>query len=345
MAPLPGGAAKCWPTRLAAGIAFLLLAACGTDGTGVVVRPVTPAPTATPMPASPSPPATATPEPGRITIAAVGDVMLARSVAWRMETDGPAVPFEHVRDVLLGADIAVANLEMAISERGTAEAKTYTFRAGPVAADALTAGGFDVVGLANNHALDFGAEALFDTMASLAGRGVAYAGAGPDLASARAPAILERGGLRIAVLAYTDIPGAHWAATADRPGIAWLDLDHVRADVAAAREEADHVIVLYHFGVEGSTAVSERQRAQARAAIDASATLVLGSHPHVLQEIEEYGGGVIAYSLGNFVFDGFDGLANQTAILQVELDARGVVGWELIPAEIIDGVPRLRQGE
>lgn len=333
---------------LAFALAPILLAACGTGEADVVVRAVTPAATptaaATATP-SPGPTATPAPDPGRVTIAAVGDVMLARSLAWRMEHDGPGVPFEHVGDVLRGADIAVANLEMAISERGTAEAKTYTFRAGPIAADALAGAGIDVVGLANNHALDFGVDALLDTMGHLGERGIAHAGAGSNVDAARAPAIVEVGGLRIALLSYTDIPGAHWAATEDGAGVAWLDVGGVRADVAGARATADHVVVLYHFGIEGSTGVSGSQREQARAAIDAGATLVLGTHPHVWQEIEEYSGGLIAYSLGNFVFDGFDGAANETAILLIELDAGGVVSWELVPAEIVDGIPRLRAEE
>lgn len=337
------------PWQLAALVAgvLALFAACRSGEAGVVVRVVTPTATAPDAPATPSPaPAPSpTPEPGRVTIAAVGDVMLARSLAWRMEADGPGVPFEHVREVLRAADLAVVNLEMAISERGAAEAKTYTFRAGPDAADALVDGGIDVAGLANNHALDFGADALLDTIAYLDEHGIAHAGAGPDMDSARSPAVVDRGGLRIAFLSYTDIPGAHWAATDERPGIAWLDLDHVREDIAAARNDAGHVVVLYHFGIEGSTAVSERQREQGRAAIDAGATLVLGSHPHVLQEVEEYGGGLIAYSLGNFVFDGFEGAANETAILRVELDQDGIVSWELVPAEIVDGIPRLREEE
>ncbi|MGB4863195.1 MAG: CapA family protein, partial [Tepidiformaceae bacterium] len=125
---------------------------------------------------------------------------------------------------------------------------------------------------------------------------------------------------------------------------AWADTASVTNAVHTAAASADLVVVMLHFGIEYATEPNATQQRLAHAAIDAGATLVIGSHPHVLQEVEEYGGGLIAYSLGNFVFDGFDGSANETAILEVTLSASGVESWKLVPVDIVkNGLPRLRE--
>ena len=129
------------------------------------------------------------------------------------------------------------------------------------------------------------------------------------------------------------------------PGVAWATPENVTTAVAAAREAADIVVVAFHFGAEYAATPSQSQRDIARAAIDAGASLVIGSHPHVLQEVEEYGGGLIAYSLGNFVFDGFEGASNTSAILNVTLAPDGaILAWSLTPVQIgFDGLPTLVQ--
>ena len=136
----------------------------------------------------------------RVTIAAVGDVMLGRSIGQVIEHDGPATIFADVRTSLAGADIAVANLECAVGDGGTPEPKAYTFLAPPGAVAALVDSGIDIVGLANNHALDFGPETLRREIALLDAAGMAHAGAGVDVRGARAPAILTRNGLRVAFI-------------------------------------------------------------------------------------------------------------------------------------------------
>ena len=246
----------------------------------------------------------------------------------------------------------MANLECAIGVSGTPAPKAYTFQAPPVAAEALALAGIDLVSLANNHSLDYGPESLAETQTLLAGQGVLSVGAGRSRAAAHAPATVERAGLTIAFLAYVSVPverGGYdpsaWAATEDAPGVAWLDIAAMQADIEAAGAHADLVVVLLHFGLEWELEPSEAQREQARAAIDAGATLVLGSGPHVLQEVETYGDGLIAYSLGNFAFDGFWDPANDSAILLVELTAAGVAGYELVPVTIVDGIPLLAPPE
>ena len=281
-------------------------------------------------------------------LAAAGDVMLGRSVGVRLETEGADVAFAGVRDILEGAGITVANLESAVGVTGAPAPKAYTFRAPPVAVDALVLAGIDLVSLANNHSLDYGPGSLAETRALLAERGILSPGAGPNQAAAHAPAVIERQGLTIAFLAYVNVPVERggfdpriWTATDEAPGVAWLDIATMAEDIRAARTGADLVVVMLHFGLEWELAPSAAQREQARAAIDAGATLVIGSGPHVLQPLEPYGDGLIAYSLGNFVFDGFWDPANDSAILLVELTAAGVAAYELVAVTIVDGIPVL----
>jgi poly-gamma-glutamate synthesis protein (capsule biosynthesis protein) len=247
---------------------------------------------------------------------------------------------------LASADLTVGNLETSISDEGTPAAKGYTFRAPPQTAAALKDAGFDVVSQANNHALDYGPVALADTRRLVEEQGILITGAGADLAQATQPAILERNGLRIAFLGFVDTAAegsyneADWAATATTPGVAWASTAAITEAVRAAKAEADVVVVMLHAGVEYATTPSASQQTFAEAAIDAGAALVLGAHPHVLQPVVPYHGGVIAYGRGNFVFDGLDLPANTTAIFEATITSAGVQSWKLVPVSIGgDGLP------
>jgi poly-gamma-glutamate synthesis protein (capsule biosynthesis protein) len=278
---------------------------------------------------------------------AVGDLMLARSIGRRIQSDGATAPFRQVASILAEADLLVGNLECAISIRGNPVAKTYRFRAPPKAARGLAEVGFDIVGLANNHALDYGPVALADTLSHLERNGVAHAGAGTDRRSAREPAIVTRNGLRIAFLSYVDAELASpewasldWEATEARAGLAYGRPDEVAADVEAAGSRADVVIVMLHAGRELRRQPTRSQRRLALAATEAGAALVIGAHPHRLQAAAWKGDGYVAWSLGNFVFDRFGGTWNDTAILDVTLTAEGVSAVRWRPAVIEDGFPR-----
>jgi poly-gamma-glutamate synthesis protein (capsule biosynthesis protein) len=293
----------------------------------------------------------AEPEPDYVTLAAVGDMMFARTVADGIATDGPDYAFDEA-ERLLEADITFGNLECVLSDRGTPADKGYTFAGDPSVAEALADAGFDVLSVANNHSMDYGPDAFLDTLDHLEDAGVAYAGGGEDDTAARQPAIVEAGGLRIAFLAYgaffeePSFPIAMQEAAPGQPGIAWGDLDEVTEDVAAASEAADVVVVSMHSGYEYTPELWQTQIALARTAVDAGAALVLGSGPHVLQGIEYYNDGVIAYSLGNFVFD-FDeqdravpGMPSAlSGVLVAALDEDGVRGIEFRPAFIAETRP------
>jgi poly-gamma-glutamate capsule biosynthesis protein CapA/YwtB (metallophosphatase superfamily) len=335
------------------------MAACSVGGTTTpIIPPTLPPPVIHPQSseAAPTRSNTATltpiitPTPTYyVTLEAVGDIMLARTVGDRVLAQGPQIVFAGVQSVLDTADIRVGNLECAITERDTPEKKSYPLKAPAQAARALSLAKFDILSLANNHSMDFGSAGMADTMEALKQVGIATVGAGSDAPEAHAPVILERNGLRLAFLAYVDVLpeisgfDAHsWNATATSPGVAWADPAQIRADVSAAKRNADLVIVMLHGGLEITTVINnitDEQRSEAHTAIDSGAALVLGSHPHVLQQIERYHGGLIAYSLGNFVFDQYLGIANATIILRVMLDRSGFLSYDYVPVLIENGLP------
>lgn len=265
-------------------------------------------------------------------LVAVGDIMLARLVGERIALWGARYPFEGegIQPLLSGADIAFGNLECAISERGQRQDKGYTFRASPVVTDGLTYAGFDVLSLANNHTGDFGHVALTDTLAILEEVGIVAVGAGETITEARRLQVVEANGLRVGFLAYNEIGPSWFAATESRPGCALMDVEAMRADVAAARRQVDVVVVSCHWGVEYTPYPTAYQREVAQALAEAGAHLVLGHHPHVVQGLGYYPQALVAFSLGNFVFD--QGLSEQTEeglIMRALLDPSGVktVQW------------------
>ncbi len=290
------------------------------------------APESMPTRAPSSSPTAPAGEPGIVTINAVGDLMLERDVIDLMDRYGALYPFEVVRSLLADADITVANMEGTFTDRGVAAGKKYTFRTPPRFARGLADAGIDVVSLGNNHTMDFGAVGVSDTLTALDSAGVRHAGAGVDEASARRPAVVEGKGMKVAFLSYNAVLEATFAGVTT-PGVARATTGVIAHDVAAAKTTADFVVVSLHAGVEYTDDPTAEQRSLARAAVDAGAVLVLGHHPHVLQGWERYRGGVIVYSLGNFVFDlDPDDLATlgprpfQTIVLRVSLSREAVVG-------------------
>jgi len=284
---------------------------------------------------------------GTVRLMAVGDVMLAQSIGRRIVRNGPLAPWTRVKGFFDLADLVVANLECTISTRGTKWPKTFTFRAPPKAADSLAAAGVDVVSLANNHALDYGRVAFADTLNYLDNRGVLHAGGGLNISEARAPLIVDSNGVRIAFLGYV-MPFSgrpafntrQWAATSTLSGLAMGTPETVTADVQKVRSQVDVVIVMVHGGTEYVFRPNLKQKNFARAAMAAGADLLLGHHPHVLQGYVRQNKTLIAYSLGNFVFDYFTGAMNETAILDVTLSRDGVESVNWIPIVIRDGFPR-----
>lgn len=286
-------------------------------------------------------------------LAAVGDIMLDRTLGSVIADGGIQFPFKLVADTLQTADITVGNLETALGDIGTPAEKSYTFQSPPAAAEALAWGGFDVVSLANNHAMDYGPEALLQGIDLLQAAQVAPIGAGANANEARAPHILSVNGLDVAFLGYVHVPveargsffdTATWTATETEPGLAWAVPEEIKEDVTAVIPQADLIVVNLHSGYEYVEPPSEEQAAAAHAAIDAGADIVIGHHAHILQGVQFYKDGLIVYGLGNFAFN-IDGNP-QTAILNVWLDTHGVRQFEFIPAIVqYGGQPRYADAE
>jgi poly-gamma-glutamate capsule biosynthesis protein CapA/YwtB (metallophosphatase superfamily) len=276
-----------------------------------------------------------------VTVALAGDTMLGRGVA-RALADAPpqALVAPEVVAVLDRADLVVLNLECCISERGRpwdAPGKPFFFRAPPRAVELLALLGVDCVTLANNHALDYGVDALADTLEHLAAAGIAAVGAGTDLERARRPATLAAGGLRVAVLGVTDHP-ADFAAGPDRPGVAFADLarevpDWLPRAVGDARADADAALVTPHWGPNMTTGPVRHVRRAAAALVEAGATLVAGHSAHVPHGVA----GRVLFDLGDFLDDYRvdPRLRNDLGLLfLVTLDADGPVRLEAFPLKL-----------
>jgi poly-gamma-glutamate capsule biosynthesis protein CapA/YwtB (metallophosphatase superfamily) len=285
-----------------------------------------------------------------VTVALAGDTMLGRGVARVLATAPPeALVAPEVRAAMGEADLVVLNLECCISERGRpwdAPGKPFFFRAPPRAVELLALLGVDGVTLANNHALDYGFDALLDTLAHLTAAGIAVAGAGADLEQARRPAVLAAGGLRVAVVGVTDHP-PDFAAGPARPGVAFADLGRAVPDwllqtVRAA--DADVLLVSPHWGPNMTTTPVRHVRRAATALVDAGATLVAGHSAHVPHGVA----GRVLYDLGDFLDDyRVDPmLRNDLGLLfLVTLDAAGPVRLEALPLKLEFCHTRLAAGE
>ena len=270
----------------------------------------------------------------RITIVAVGDILFGRYLtdrSYARVVREVADPFGDVAPILRGADLAFANLENPVR---TAPDDFYinwllTFRSEPGDAAMLVDAGFDVLSIANNHMRDIGPSSPTMTRAHLDRAGLVAVGAGKDAAAAYQPALVVRNGVRVAFIARTvwlkgisepvNVDGAvAMTQNRDLPGDLVAEVERVRAEL-----EPDFVVVSLHWGWEYEIHPDSSQRKAARMAIDAGADLVIGHHPHVVQDVEYYRGGVIAYSLGNFLFDAGGRGQRKSAILEVTLDGRG----------------------
>jgi poly-gamma-glutamate synthesis protein (capsule biosynthesis protein) len=245
----------------------------------------------------------------KVKIILVGDMMLNRGVEYRIKREGDGnfkFPFLKVAEALEGTDILFGNLEGPISDKGIKVGSIYSFRNNPEAIEGLTFAGFDVISLANNHAFDYGREALEDTFLRLKNAGIDYVGAGFNKGEAYSPVVKEINGMRIGVLAYTNLGPETWKATEINSGIAWIserDFEKIKKDIKNAKSQADILIVSLHSGEEYQKEPTRFQIDFAKMAIDAGADLVVGHHPHVTQKNETYNDKYIFYSLGNFVFD------------------------------------------
>ncbi len=240
-----------------------------------------------------------------ITITFVGDMMLdrgvKRSVEKNMSGDYGAL-FAHA-GYLADTDITFGNLEGTVTDEFSKRTGSrFSFRMDPAVLPALKAAGFDIVSFANNHVGDYSMKGFTKTIENLAAHSLLYTGAGENYTDATTPRVIEVRGMKIGFLGATDV-GPEWlAATDTKPGILLANDPKLPEIIAAAKAQVDVLVVSFHWGNEYSPATA-RQEKIAHSVIDAGADVVVGHHPHVMEEVEEYNSKLIYYSLGNFIFD------------------------------------------
>ncbi len=261
---------------------------------------------------------------------AVGDAFM------RAGNTAEGVIGQSLLDKMRGVDIMMVNNEFTYSNGGTPiEGKTYTFRARPETAGILNTMGVDIVGIANNHAYDFGREAFLDSLTALDNVGVAYAGGGENIDEASHPVYyITDNGMKIAIICATQIERLNnpdtKGATADSPGVfRCLDDALLLEKVREARERNAYVVVFIHWGTESTQEIDYLQRDQAKEIADAGANLIIGTHPHVLQKIDYVDGVPVVYSTGNFIFNS---KTIDTCMIIATLHKNGSTNIQFVPA-------------
>jgi poly-gamma-glutamate synthesis protein (capsule biosynthesis protein) len=251
-------------------------------------------------------------------------------------------PFSSFAAVFASTDIRIGNLECVVAKEGQAADKNFTFRAEPESLSVLKRH-VDAVSIANNHSGDFGRAAFSEMLTHLHKNQIQYFGGGNNLSEAHRPLIIERKGLRIALLGYNEFMPRSFEAGAASAGIAWSEDEQLVLDIQQARQryKADLVIPFMHWGWENEHHSNQRQQHLAKKMIDAGADAVIGGHPHVLQETSTYKGKPIIYSIGNFMIDALDNEAQTVGwVIRLELDKHGVTVWDSRVAKISDdGIP------
>jgi poly-gamma-glutamate synthesis protein (capsule biosynthesis protein) len=329
-------------------IGVSLLAACSSANAQRVAAPA--ATTTVPVTSPPTrviPPSTTTttrpkPKPtrGSVTFAFAGDVHFEGPLRAKLAAN-PLTVLAPIAPVLRKADIAMVNLETAITQRGTPEKKIYTFRAPPSALTALAAAGIDVATEANNHGVDLGQVGLADTLVARAqSPHVRVVGIGQNADDAYGPFRATINGERIAIIGASQLIDdpfrATWPATDSHPGIASaFDIPRLVRAVYDARATSDIVVVYLHWGDEGTHCPTSLQRYIAPLLVNAGADIVLGSHSHQLEGAGHLGNALIDYGLGNFAF--YTGTTS--GVLTVTMTGRHVDRYGWVPASISGGVP------
>ncbi len=283
-----------------------------------------------------------------VTIGFGGDSHFEAGLRSRLAGEGGAM-LEPLVPLFAGADLTILNLETAITERGSPQPKEYTFRTTPAAFDALAAVGVDAVSMANNHGLDFGPEGLEDSLAARDASPIPVIGIGRTDADAYRPFRATVNGQRVAVIAATQVLDSElitaWTATPFQAGLASAKrVEALTAAVAAARTEADTVVVFLHWGTERQECPNAAQTDLAPTLLAAGADIVVGSHAHRLLGAGRMGDGFVAYGLGNFIWFNESGPNGDTGALLVTATGRRIDDYQWRPAHIHNGVPTMLDG-
>jgi poly-gamma-glutamate synthesis protein (capsule biosynthesis protein) len=272
-----------------------------------------------------------------VTIFAAGDIMMARAVERKMLAKNDfSYCLNGMRKVIESADIAFANLESPIiAGRNTPDSSTV-FRADPRSAESLNVAGFDIMNVANNHFGDQRQEGMTSTFELLAAQGIDFFGGGINAAEKHNPIVRQVNDVKIAFLGYGYGPD-YYGMGADKAGMALMDIEQLKQDLEVATVRADVVVVTFHDGVEYVANASQHQIDFAHAAVDYGADIVIGHHPHVVQNMELYKEKYIFYSLGNFVFDQMWSEETRRGLsLMITANDQGIVDIDYYPVQIHD---------
>ncbi len=333
--------------RAAVGACLVSLAVFSSACSGAAPTPRPEQAPTTPTPITALPPVTPTTqtaivEPARpmrqtLVISGTGDVNLDPRFVRTFPTVGYEYAWSGLGDLFATDDLTVVNLECSASSLGSAWDKPYTFRCDPDALPSMAAAGVEVANLANNHAIDYGFEAMLDARENLIDNGIVPVGAGKDSAEAYAPALFDINGWTVAVLGGGGVfpETGSWIASENRPGMTNGDsVEHMTAAIRAADAVADLVIVTIHWGVQGATTPRAFEIGLAEAFIDAGADGIFGHHQHRLNPLGWYRGKPIAWGLGNFVWQAYPERARRTAIAQFTFEPDGGIAACLVPVMI-----------
>jgi len=286
-----------------------------------------------------------------LNVVAVGDILLGRSVKTRVEAqkDRYLYPFEKVVGMFHNGDVVFGNLEEAITSStksltGIHEGGKYVLKDEVEAIKGIKYSGLNLLSIANNHILDYYEKGLFDTIKILDKNKIAYAGAGKNISEARKLTIIEKKGLKIGLLAYTDMayitykgnPKLSFYADVNKAGVAPTKEEYILQDIKKAREKVDILIVSLHWGVEDSFISTPEQVKFAHKLMDRGVDIILGHHPHHYQGIEVYKGKPIVYSMGNFLFDQNHPENQEGFILNMKFTDKKLSSMEAVPMRIIN---------
>jgi poly-gamma-glutamate synthesis protein (capsule biosynthesis protein) len=284
-----------------------------------------------------------------VTMSFVGDMLPGEYLNPLMKQNGFDYPYRNALLYLSEPDITAGNLELPVTLGGTPiEGTPYVYKGHPEALPAIKDAGFDVLSLANNHAMDQGVEGMLDTIKHLKEAGIGYMGTGNNDKEAFEPYYMEAKGIKVAFVGLSHvIPYTELKADRNTAGIAeTYETKRAAAAISAAKEKADLVVVMVHWGKDLADRPSDIHKENARIYIDAGADLVIGAHPHVLQGFEKYKGKWIAYSLGNFIFSAYpEGTDAETGVLDASCTKDGDCSLKFNPMLVVQGQPTPLEGD
>jgi hypothetical protein len=280
----------------------------------------------------------------KVVLAFGGDVHFEGILASKLAAS-PSTVLAPIAPTLQRADLAVVNLETAVTARGDAASKAFAFRTPATAFEALRGGGVDVASMANNHGMDFGEDGLRDSLTAAQRYRFPVIGVGRNAKQAYAPFRKTVNGQRIAILAATQVLDDHlissWTAGPGKPGLASAkEVPRLLQAVRQARRTSDTLVLYLHWGVELMECPTSDQRTLARQLVAAGADVVVGGHAHRLQGSGRMRSALVGYGLGNFVWYGTTALSTRTGVLFVTATGRRIDAYRWVPARIVDGVPR-----